>query len=90
MELHDDEENSWELPDEIWLCVFVQSKVVGVAIYNERDAALSWAEFPGDTDFFSLKTIQNQWKVKQIVTSSKIELLHATKLKEIFGERVNL
>jgi hypothetical protein len=90
MEPFEDEENMWECADDIWLCIFIQSKMLGVAMYNERDAALSWAEFPGDADFSSLKAIQNQWTVKQIVTSSKLEPAHATKLKEIFGERVNL
>jgi hypothetical protein len=86
----EEEENLSEIPDEIWLCVFFQSKTMGVAMYNERDAVLSWAEFQGDSDFSSLKAIQNQWTVKQIVTTSKLEPVHATKIKEIFGERVNL
>ena len=86
----EEEENLSEIPDEIWLCVFFQSKTMGVAMYNERDAVLSWAEFQGDTDFSSLKAIQMQWSIKQIVTSSKLEAAHATKMKEIFGERVNV
>ncbi len=90
MEPLDEEENLSEYPDDVWLCIFIQAKMMGVAMYNERDAALSWAEFQGDTDFFSLKSIQMQWSIKKIVTSSKLEAAHATKMKEIFGERVNV
>jgi hypothetical protein len=90
MQQMDDNEDLSEFPDEIWLCVFIQSKMMGVAMYNERDAALSWAEFQGDTDLSSLKAIQNQWTVKQIVTTSKLDANHANKLKGIFGEQVNV
>ncbi len=90
MEPVDEEESLSEFPDEIWLCVFIQSKMMGVAMYNERDATLSWAEFQGDIDFSSLKAIRNQWTVKQIVTSSKLDPNHANKLKGIFGEHVNV
>ena len=90
MELLNEEEKLSEYPDDVWLCVFIQAKMLGVAMYNERDSVLSWAEFQGDTDFSSLKAIQMQWSIKQIVTSSKLEAAHATKMKEIFGERVNV
>jgi hypothetical protein len=90
MEQVDDEENLSEFPDDVWICVFVQAKMMGIAMYNERDAALCWAEFQGDSDFSSLKAIKMQWTIKQIVTSSKLDAVHATKLKEIFGERVNV
>jgi hypothetical protein len=90
MESLDFEESLSEFPDEIWLCIFIQSNMIGVAMYNERDAALNWAEFQGDTDLSSLKAIQNQWTVKQIVTTSKLDPSHANKLKGIFGERVQV